>query len=158
MYVPQLIPISAEAAASSSQVRAVSRRMSPSRRATAEGRTRGTGPTTYTRRCRRPPRTCDSRSCAVAVAQHVEGILQVGRVRGGDLDAATVRRVRKRERARVEPLMIQPKPLRQGRVRAVSQITDAGMAQRGEVHADLVCATGFQVDVEQAGRGERLHR
>jgi hypothetical protein len=74
--------------------------------------TRGTAPTTCTRRCRRPARTGGSRSSAHAAAQHVEGMLQVGRVRGGDLDTATVRRVRERQRARVKPLVVQPKPFR----------------------------------------------
>ena len=66
--------------------------------------------------------------------------------------------MRKRQRPRVQPLTFQAKLFRQGRIRAVGQVTGTWVVQGGEVNPDLMRATGFQFDVEQAGRLMRLQR
>ena len=92
------------------------------------------------------------------LTQHVERMLQVGRIRAGDLDAPAVRGMRERQRPRMQPLALEPKFFRERWVCAVGQVACAWVVQRGEVHSDLVGATGFQFDVEQAGRLVRLQR
>ena len=89
-------------------------------------------------------------------AQHVQRVLQIGWVRADDLDPPAVCGMSERQRPRVQPLTFQPKPFRQFRVGSVDQVAAAWVMQRGEMHADLVGAAGFQVHIEQAGGGERF--
>src|SRR4029079_5858528 len=44
----------------------------------------------------------------------------------------------------------QPKPFRQRGVGAGGEVTCAGMVQCREVHPNLMCAAGFQLDIEKA--------
>ncbi len=56
----------------------------------------------------------------------------------------------------MQPLPLQAEPGGQDRVGAIGEVTDAGVAQRREVHPDLVRATGLEMDLDQRGRAERL--
>ena len=52
----------------------------------------------------------------------------------------------------MQPLPLKAQSLGQHRISAIGDVARAGMVQCGEVHPDLMGATGFQVDVEQACR------
>src|SRR6478609_11518075 len=58
----------------------------------------------------------------------------------------------------VQPLPLEPDPLGQDRVRAVGEVADARMLERAHVDADLVGATGLEVDLEEAGEAVSLER
>src|SRR5215203_3982384 len=60
------------------------------------------------------------------------------------------------EPGRVQPLPAEAQPGGQRRIGAVGQVPDQRVPDRGQVHPDLVGAAGLQLDVEQAGRPERL--
>jgi hypothetical protein len=57
---------------------------------------------------------------------------------------------------RVEPLPVKPEPGGELGVGAIGEVAGERMAQGAEVDADLVGAARLEVDVEQAGRAERL--
>src|SRR6201991_2520142 len=87
------------------------------------------------RRTTTPTDGCNSQFMAT---QNVQRMLQVGRIRAGGFDAPGVRGGRERQRPRVQPLALEPKPFRERRVCAVGQVTGAWVVQRGEMHPDLV--------------------
>ncbi len=83
-------------------------------------------------------------------------MFEILRVLALDLDPATVRRMCESKRHGVQPLALEAEPFGKSRVRAVSQVAAARMAQRRKVDTDLVCATGFEVHVQQTRCLERL--
>ncbi len=62
-----------------------------------------------------------SRGDQPLVAQHVQRVLQIGRVGADDLDPPAVGRMGERQRTRMQPLAFQPKLFRQLRVGAVGR-------------------------------------
>ena len=91
-------------------------------------------------------------------AKYVQRVMLFGGVRGPDLDATAVAGMREVQRPRMEPLTFQAKLFREHRIGSVGEVAGAGVVQRGEVHPNLMCASGFQLDVEQAGSLVGLQR
>src|SRR3954464_11603152 len=92
--------------------------------------------------------------CPVSILDPVfgQGLERVGQVRrivAGELHPVPRPRVGETEPAGVQPLPGQPEVGGQLRVRAVGQVSGAGMVQGGKMHPDLVGAPGFQVHFHQ---------
>lgn len=66
--------------------------------------------------------------------------------------------MRERELMRMQPLPRETEAGRQRGVGPVERITDARMPVRRHVHADLVSASGLEMDFEKRRAGERLER
>src|ERR1019366_10680535 len=92
-----------------------------------------------------------------SAADAVQRGLQVLRVGAGEVDPFAAAGMLEAEPDRVQPLSFQAKLLGQYRVRAVSQVSDARMAERREVNPDLMCTPGLEVDLHERGRPERLN-
>src|ERR1700746_1904455 len=81
------------------------------------------------------------------VAQHVERVLQIGWVRAGYADTAAVGGMNERQRARMQPLPLQPKFFGEVGIGSIGQVARARMVERRKMHPNLVGATGFEVDI-----------
>src|SRR5690606_24570270 len=105
---------------------------------------------------RRNHRCSASGGSEEAVAQKVDGVLEVGRVGRRERHALARRGVLEAELVRVQPLAREAEPLRERRVGSVQRVADARMPVRGHVDADLVRAARLEVHFEERGARERL--
>src|SRR5665811_853544 len=77
-----------------------------------------------------------SRTAAGLAADAVQSGLQIGGVGAAEVDPLTAAGVHEPEADGVQPLAFETKLLGKRWVRAVGQVTDAGMTQGGEVNPD----------------------
>src|SRR5665647_1452892 len=92
-----------------------------------------------------------------SAADAVQRGLQILRVGASEVHPLAATGVLEAEPDRVQPLTFQTELLGQHRVRAIGQVSDAGMVKRGEVNPDLVSTPRLKVDLHERGEPERLN-